>query len=216
MATFKIRTLAYGKELERVYLEDGETSVTVPDGVTKLGIFAFKGLTTLKEVILPDSVEECTTHFYDCPALKHIRFSENMPGIGSTCFLRCTGLEEIHLPPNIREIGNEAFKECTSLREVVLGEHTDHIWFRVFQGCTALQRVVFQAEFEYIKPDAFLGCTSLCALDFAVPPKPGSMLYLQLTHIFENDPKLARRMRQAGNLTGTLEAIAVGATRHCD
>ena len=189
MATFKIRTLAYGKELERVYLEDGETSVTVPDGVTKLGIFAFKGLTTLKEVILPDSVEECTTNFYDCPALKHIRFSENMPGIGSTCFLRCTGLEEIRLPPNIREIGNEAFKECTSLREVVLGEHTDHLWFRVFQGCTALQRV---------------------------PPKPGSMLYLQLTHIFETDPKLARRMLQAGNLTGTLEAIAVETTRHCD
>ena len=213
MAECQIRTLAYGKLLEKVILAPGETSVTVPDGVTRLGSYAFKGLTALEEVILPDSVEEFETLFYDCPALKHIRFSENLPGITSTAFLRCTALEEIRLPANAREIGTEAFKECTSLREVILGEHTERIGFRVFQGCTALRRVVFFAEFEYIKPDAFWGCTALCDLDFAVPPKPGTMLYLQMTQIFDHDPQLALRILQAGNMTKPLAEIALHAAR---
>lgn len=215
MAEFEIRTLAYGKLLEKVHLAPGETSVTVPDGITRLGSLAFKGLTALEEVILPDSVEEFETHFYDCPALKRIRFSENLPGIAGTAFLRCTALEEIRLPANAREIGTEAFKDCTGLREVVLGEHTERICFRVFQGCTALQRVVFFAEIDYIKPDAFQGCTALCDLDFAVPPRPGSMLHLQITQIFQNDAKLAARILDAGNMTRPLAEIAQNAARSC-
>lgn len=65
----------------------------IPDGVTKIGGWAFRDCYLLTRIILPDSVTE----------------------IGYRAFIDCISLESITIPDNVISIGHLAFKGCPSL-----------------------------------------------------------------------------------------------------
>lgn len=56
--------------------------VTVPDGVTEIGMRAFKNCAAITEIVLPESLEV----------------------IGFDAFFGCTGLRQMFLPKGVREI----------------------------------------------------------------------------------------------------------------
>ena len=69
------------------------TSVTIPDGVTKIDYAAFNECTALTSVVLPSSVKT----------------------VGEAAFWYCTGLKSIVLPSSVTTIGKDAFKGCAAL-----------------------------------------------------------------------------------------------------
>ena len=77
------------------------TSVTLPEGVTKIGESAFQGCDSLTSVTIPDSVTE----------------------IGSYAFEGCSLLTTIKIPNNVTTIGEAAFK-CKSLAYVTIPRET--------------------------------------------------------------------------------------------
>ena len=116
------------------------TSVSIPNGVTKIGNYAFEGCTSLKTIVIPDSVVSIgrdafnKTAWYSyqpygdvyigkvyykyngtMPANTSVSIIEGIKGIADSAFDSCTGLKSITIPKSVVNIGNGAFEDCTTL-----------------------------------------------------------------------------------------------------
>jgi hypothetical protein len=72
------------------------TSVTIPEGVTQIGDYAFSGCTALTAVSFPNSLTHIWDYaFADCTGLTSLTFPENFQRLGAYAFENCTGLTSI-------------------------------------------------------------------------------------------------------------------------
>ena len=66
------------------------TDLTIPDSVTTIGNYAFRGCSSLTSVTIPDSVTS----------------------IGDWAFAYCDSLTSVTIGKGVSEIGTDAFKNC--------------------------------------------------------------------------------------------------------
>lgn len=103
-------------------------NVIVSDGVTKIGLNAFYGYTTIESLSLPDGLTEiCGGAFYGCTKLKELNLPESLTRIDG--FGNCTGLTRVSLPKNVEVIYDYAFRGCTGLKTVVSLSESKPVWF---------------------------------------------------------------------------------------
>ncbi|MBP5177082.1 MAG: leucine-rich repeat domain-containing protein, partial [Clostridia bacterium] len=72
------------------------TSITIPDGVTDIGDYAFAG----------------------CSGLTSVNVAGSVTSIGEGAFSSCSGLTSIIIPNSVTSIGNWAFRNCSGLTSV--------------------------------------------------------------------------------------------------
>ena len=92
--TYKVTAIGYSAFWNNSDL----TSVTIPEGVTRIEAIAFGSCTSLKSVTIPEGVTY----------------------IGDLAFDSCTSLTSVTIPEGVTHIGNRAFWGCTSLTSVSL------------------------------------------------------------------------------------------------
>lgn len=118
-----------------------EEVVSIPEGVKTIDKLAFDGNSTLKKVIMPDTVTAVKdAAFQYCVNLEEIVFSKKLTTIGpfafstnkalksvdlsntkvksirKKCFIACENMESIQLPDTLKSIEDEAFTR-TSIKE---------------------------------------------------------------------------------------------------
>lgn len=86
------------------------TAITVPQGVTVINDYAFKGFRNLIQVTFPSTLTR----------------------IGSEAFCGCTALASINIPASVSVISELAFDGCASLEEIVLPDTLSFIGRRAF------------------------------------------------------------------------------------
>ena len=92
-------------------------TVTLKEGLKKIGESAFEG-TSIIEITIPCSVEEIGDYaFSDCYDLKTVTLSEGLKKIGKRVFEE-TSIEEITIPSSVKEIRSEAFFEYNNLTRI--------------------------------------------------------------------------------------------------
>lgn len=93
--------------------------VTLPDGITQIGNYAFSGCTNLESINIPNGVESIRqSAFYRCSSLKSITFPSTLETIGGDSFAECTSLAAVRIPVSVTSIGEAAFCHCTALTEI--------------------------------------------------------------------------------------------------
>jgi len=80
--------------------------------VKMIGYGAFKGNTTIKHVILPDTITAINTLAFANTNIESIVLSKNLSGISQRAFENCINLKEIIIPDSITRIDVNVFNGC--------------------------------------------------------------------------------------------------------
>lgn len=122
--------------------------------VVAIGQDAFRNNTSVKEVILPDTVTSIgICAFQDCKNLTTIKGTGNVTQIGNYAFIRCEQLASFD-STNATMIGQEAFRECKSLQKFVIAEGTTQIAAGAFYA-SGLLEVTLPSTCKEIGVNAF-------------------------------------------------------------
>ena len=88
------------------YMGVGDTSVTVPAGITFIGSDAFNSCRNLISVTLPDGITDIGERaFSACIKLASINLPAGLISIGMQAFEGCTALSFLRIPTTVRSIG---------------------------------------------------------------------------------------------------------------
>ena len=97
----------------------GLTSVTIPNSVTSIGDNAFEGCSGLTSVTIGNSVTSIGDYaFYFCNGLTSVTIGNSVTSIGISAFAYCSGLTSVTIPNSVTSIGDYAFSGCSGLKEI--------------------------------------------------------------------------------------------------
>ena len=103
---------------------DGLTSVTIGNSVTSIGRSAFYGCSNLTSVTIPNSVTSIGhSAFCDCSGLTSVTIPNSVTSIGEYAFLGCDGLTSVTIGMSVTSIGHSAFSLCSGLTSIVVDEN---------------------------------------------------------------------------------------------
>ena len=155
------------------FLGDSEVKrVTIPEGVTRIGAYAFAGIQSLERIDLPSTLETIDYGaFYGCTNLKVVNGLENVKFINQSAFQGCALTGDINLG-NAVAIADYAFSENASIKSVHLPATLQSIGSYAFGANSALKSVTIDAEKIKVGSYAFTNCTSLesISINTAVVP----------------------------------------------
>ena len=136
-------------------------SITLPEGLTYIGDYAFAECESLVEITLPGSLEHLGEGaFRGCTALTAVNGGAHVSEIAPHTFKGCVSLESIYLDGDVRIIGESAFEGCTGMRYID-APGLESIGSRVFYGCVSLETFQIYENLSYIGDCAFENCTAL-------------------------------------------------------
>lgn len=159
-------------------------SVSIPEGVEKIGYGAFLGCKNLRNVDIPSTVMSIgPSAFKDCIRLERLDIPKTVTSIGNGAFSGCRKLKAVSLPnntplatgvyygwPNLKvvkipeneyEISNSAFRDCEGLKSVVMHDKVTRIGYGAFSGCTKLMDINISENVTEIGANAFSGCREI-------------------------------------------------------
>ncbi len=120
--------------IEKITIDDGVTnvgsyafndctelySVSLAKTCTRIGSHAFSGCKRLKALILPQQLTMLDSYAFDgCTRLDYAELPDSLTRIDGWAF-RNTALESVTVPKNVASIGNDAFSGCSKLKTITI------------------------------------------------------------------------------------------------
>lgn len=162
-------TVIDGKATVTGFSGEPENLVIPPelDGapVTEIRDNAFYKCTSLKTITLPEGLEKMGHHcFFECTSLEKITIPDSTAEIGMGCFDGCSSLSEAILPENLNVLPESCFRDCSSLKSIILPQSITEIQKFCFAGCNSLSGISLSGNLKTIGDLAFFGCSSASEL----------------------------------------------------
>ncbi len=134
------------------------TTVTIEEGVTSIGKYAFLGCAGLTGVTLPDGVTSIGEGaFLGCVSLTGVTIPDSVIYIKNGAFSECESLTSVTIPYSVTSIGEGAFANCYSLMDVTIGNGVTSIGKHAFY-CCGLTGVTIPDSVTSIGEYAFCTC----------------------------------------------------------
>ena len=169
------KTDGFGANIISNTYDDTRAGVITFDApVTTIGASAFEGCTTLRSIIIPNSVKSIEEDaFAKCSALRDVSISASVTAISTNPFTDCVNLASITV-----EEGNPVYdsrNDCNAIIETasntllvgckstIIPEDVKKIGYSAFYGCINLKAITIPASVELIERAAFhnTGITSI-------------------------------------------------------
>ena len=144
------------------------TKVTIKEGVTSIGSYAFIDCSSLTSITIPESVTVIESGaFRNCSSLTAITIPEGVTSIGNYAFYYCSSLTSINIPTSVTVIRSGAFGYCTNLPSITIPENSQlaSIGDYAFEDCRSLASITIPESVTRIGGGAFYGCSSLTSIN---------------------------------------------------
>lgn len=157
--------------------------------VRKIGGYAFKGCSSLKEINIPNSINVIGDGaFQYCEFLEKVNLPNSINEIQYETFSYCSSLAHIDIPESVEEIGASAFSYCSSLVHVDIPEGVKNIYFAAFANCENLRSISLPSTLESFNYKEYRDdCESRLRFIYIkanTPPKFGNMYFTSMIQIF--------------------------------
>ncbi len=139
-----------------------DAEVTLPEGVTEIGAFAFAdnlNLVTLSAASEVTNIQPSA--FSGCENLEDFTVPTDLRLLGADAFSGCHRLAAVSLAGSFSAVPEGAFRECTSLSDITLPDSIMVISDQAFSGCTGLAALPSGSGLVGIGMQAFYGCSGL-------------------------------------------------------
>ena len=138
------------------------TEVSIPDSVSRIGERAFVQCRSLKSVAIPAGVTKLDYYTFEyCDSLKSVTLPDSITYIEQGTFEGCKSLTSIKIPKDVKVIRPSLFDGCESLTSVTLPESLEETYYWAFRNCTKLQSITFPAGMQEIDEYTFERCDAL-------------------------------------------------------
>lgn len=151
----------YSEEAPAPWAECYMETVSVEKGVTGIGEYAFSSYTAAT-IELPEGLERIGVYaFAQSECFSEIKIPDSVKSIGSGAFCRCIGLEKATLPQKLTELSDSLFEDCAGLTEVNIPQSVTAIGENAFKGCKALAVISIPDGVKTIGKEAFASCAAV-------------------------------------------------------
>ncbi len=160
--TFQVRSVG-----ERAFCDFGNTttstitSVSLPEGITSIGNYAFNDCKSMTSVNIPDGVTSIgNSAFIDCKSMTSVNIPDGVTSIGGAAFYNCESITSIVIPNSVTSMGVNTFNGCKGLTSVEIGSGLTALSAGTFTS-TGLTSVIIPNNITSIGEDAFSRCSNL-------------------------------------------------------
>ena len=157
-----IETVSMGKGVtaigEYAFSSCPAYNLELPDGLERIGAYAFAGSECFIEITIPDSVKSIGSGaFSGCVGMEKISLPQELTELPDKLFDSCTELTEVNIPESVVSIGNGAFRGCCALKVTSIPDGVKAIGAEAFGFCAAVNELKIPASVESIGRNAFTG-----------------------------------------------------------
>lgn len=152
------------------------SSLTIGEGVTRIGDYAFMLCSFVTEVVIPESVTSMGDWaFWHCQSLKRITFPDRMVRFGEWAFYENESLQSVCIPEGVTTIPSSAFARCHNLTCVIMPGSLQTICGGAFSQCHKLTDVTIPDGVTVIETGAFPSYLDMAVVTClaVIPPELG-------------------------------------------
>ena len=143
------------------------SEISIPEGLKTIGGYAFSSCSNLSSISLPDSLTTIkSSAFHGCSSFSSISIPSNVTSIGQYAFHSCSGIKSISIPNGVTLISNYSFANCSNLTSISIPDSVTVIDYCAFNACKKLKSITIPADITSIGSSAFYRCTDLTDVYF--------------------------------------------------
>lgn len=145
------------------------TSVSIPESVTSIGDYAFRGCSSMETINYPPNCRSGLYAFQGCTG--ELTLSCNVPQLEINTNPKTYGyfygskFTSVIVDENVTKVGGCAFWNCNTIKSVTLSETVTTISGRAFYGCSSLSTINLPNSLVTIGDYAFYGCSILTSVN---------------------------------------------------
>ena len=159
-ATYTVTSIA-----QQAFQQCALEHLTIGEGVTEIGMWAFWKCTSLKDIQLPSSLTSVLSNaFAYCSGVTRLVLPDNLTDIDYYGFGYMTGLVELTLPANMKVLANGAFYGASNLSTIHFNDGLESVEGNAFYGC-GMTKVTLPEGLKTIGTGAFSNCKSMVSVE---------------------------------------------------
>ena len=135
------------------------TEVSVPEGVSEIGRYAFAYNDTIETIILPSTVTTLDERAFRDTSASTVVLNEGLTNISYQAFRNASNVKTVIIPSTVTTISKEAFQN-SGITELVIPANVTTIEYGGLRDMKALEKVVINGNVD-IPVYAFRACTNL-------------------------------------------------------
>lgn len=139
--------------------DEAPADLTIPEGTTEIGAWAFSGNTSVKTVIMPSSLTRIARKAFDGSAVEKVVLNEGLTEIEKEAFSKATNLKEINFPSTLTTVGYQAFR-LTAFETLTIPATLTNLGEGSFRDLSNLTSVTIEGD-AVIANYAFRSCALL-------------------------------------------------------